>query len=462
VSWRDALGLVARELRRRSGRSALTVAAVALAATLLTALVTITRTAQERVLSEVTTGGPLAGIKVVAAAPDPSQVGQDDTTPGPPKPLDDSGVARIRSLKDVAAVYPVLTVPVIVVTPDRIAVPGGAAASAAQPAAGRPPSPTTTLAPGTPGVGPAGPFGDSLVGVPLTKSGQLPVSVVAGRLPAPGSLSEVAVTTEFLNRVHIPANEASAMIGTSVEMGFPRAFGGGFSRARWMHPVIVGVADQDAGSGELVGSIELANLGRGWIEAGGPGSAAQFGLQATTYTGLFVIADRLDRVSTVRTAITAVGYSTSAPENLIASVQRYLRVVEIVLAAVGIIALVVAALGIANAMFAAVRERRREIGVLKAIGARDRDVLRVFLIEALTVGALGGFIGAALGTATDAAVGIAVNAYLTSQGIAGIRLVVSVPVLVLAVLGSGVLAVAAGAVPALRAARLPAREAVVG
>jgi len=461
VTWRDALGLVARELRRRAGRSALTVAAVALAATLLTALVTIASTAQDRVLSEVTTGGPLAGIKVVAAAPDPSQVGRDDAAPGPPKPLDDNGVARIRSLRDVAAVYPVLAVPVIVVAPERIPVSGGPGPPTVATTVTEPTT-TTTLAPGTPGVGPTAPFGETVVGVPLAKSAQLPITVVAGRLPGPASLSEVAVTTEYLARFHIPVQDAAAVIGTSVEVGFPRAFGGGFSRARWMQPVIVGVADQDAATGSLIGSIELATVGRDWIEAGGPQGAAQFGLQQTTYTGLYVIADRLDRVSTVRTAITAVGYSTSAPENLIASVRRYLRVVEIVLAGVGGIALVVAALGIANALFAAVRERRREIGVLKAIGARDRDVLRVFVIEALVVGVLGGLIGAAMGTATAASVGAAVNRYLTSQGVAGIRLAVSVPLLALAVLGSGVLAVAAGLAPALRAARLPAREAVAG
>ena len=456
MRWRDALGLVTRELRRRAGRSALTVAAVALAATLLTALVTIASTAQDRVLSEVTTGGPLAGIKVVAAAPDPSQVGRDDATPGPPKPLDDGAVARIRALKDVAAVYPIVSVPVIVVTPPRIAVAG-----APTPPTGAD-EPSTTAAPGTPGVGPNEPFGDSIVGVPLARSGQLPVTILVGRLPSPTSQSEVVVTTEFLNRVHLSVSEAGAVIGSQVEIGFPRAFGRGFNRARWMHPVIVGVADQDAGSGELLGSMELAVLGRDWIAAGGPAGAAQFGLQPTTYTGLYVIADRLDRVSTVRTAITAVGYSTSAPENLIASVRRYLRVVEIVLAGVGAIALVVAALGIANALFAAVRERRREIGVLKVIGARDRDVRRVFVLEALVIGTCGGVIGAAAGTLTAATVGAAVNRYLTTQGIAGIRLVLSLPLLALAVIGSAALAVVAGLAPALRAARLPPREAIAG
>ena len=57
----------------------------------------------------------------------------------------------------------------------------------------------------------------------------------------------------------------------------------------------------------------------------------------------------------------------------------------------------VAALGITNAMLAAVRERRREIGVLKAIGARDRDVYRIFLVEAAVLGFVGGVLGTVAG-----------------------------------------------------------------
>ena len=57
MRWRDAAGLAAKSLRRRFGRSVLTVLAVALAATLLTALVTIAGTAQTKVLSELSKGG---------------------------------------------------------------------------------------------------------------------------------------------------------------------------------------------------------------------------------------------------------------------------------------------------------------------------------------------------------------------------------------------------------------------
>ena len=334
---------------------------MALAATLLTALITIAGTAQSRVLSQVSTGGPLAGINVAAAQPDPTQVDQDNARPGPPKPLDDSALQRIRTLKDVSAAYPIVAVPIVVLAPLSVKVP-------APPTAG--PASATTRPAVAAGTGPAAPFGDTLVGVPVDQAGHLPLTLLAGRLPVNGSQTEVAVTPGFLNRLHLTAGQASYVIGMSVEFGFPRGFGRGSSRARWVHPVIVGVVAQDAGPGQLVGTTELAATGRDWTLAGGPQSAGRFGLQATTYTGVFVVVDRLDQVTAVRNRITAVGYSSSAPEQLIASVKRYLRVVEIVLGAVGVIALVVAALGIANAMMAAVRERRREIGVLKAIGAR--------------------------------------------------------------------------------------------
>ena len=166
-----------------------------------------------------------------------------------------------------------------------------------------------------------------------------------------------------------------------------------------------------------------------------------------------MIARGLDSVPSVRAAIEAVGYSTSAPENLIASVERYVHVVEIVLTGIGVIALAIASLGIMNAMLAAVRERRREIGILKAVGARDRDVLRSFLIEAAVMGAVGGIIGTVLGLALARLVAAIVDGYLTSQGLAGVH--VSTPYLlaVATVVGATVLAVVAGAIPARRAAR---------
>ena len=145
-----------------------------------------------------------------------------------------------------------------------------------------------------------------------------------------------------------------------------------------------------------------------------------------------------------------------------ASVRNYLGVVEIVLGSVGAIALAVAALGIANALLAAVRERRREIGVLKAIGARDRDIRRIFVVEAGFLGFVGGVVGTLLGGAIALGVGELVNRFLVEQGLATVRLSLSLPILLGGVVGATVMALVGGVGPAWRAAKLPAREAVGG
>ena len=462
MSWRDAAALAVKNLRRRFGRSVLTVLAVALAATLLTALVTIAGTARTRVLRELSKAGPLAGITVAAAAPDPSQIDNDNARPGPPRDLDDEARRRITDLPDVVSVVPVVASQMLVVTPDP---PARADVLARLPPATTravPPRATATTGPSRDGSsGAPEPFSDSLVGVDLSRAEQLPITLLAGRLPAPGALTEVAVTQGYLERVGLTRSQAEAVVGTEVGLGAPRVFQGGGRprfRARWVRATVVGVVAQEAAPGQLLGSIEASRQAREWTAAGG--SAGRLEVPTSPYTGLFVVARGLDRVSAVRSEITDVGYSTSAPENLIASVQRYLRVVEIVLGAIGLIALVIASLGITNALLASVRERRREIGVLKAIGARDRDVLRVFLLDASVLGFLGGVLGTAGGFGAALGVSAIVNRYLAAQGLARVELGLPVPVLVGSVVGSTLLALAAGALPARRAARLPARVAM--
>ncbi len=73
---------------------------------------------------------------------------------------------------------------------------------------------------------------------------------------------------------------------------------------------------------------------------------------------------------------------------------------------------------------------------------------------------LGGLLGTLLGLGLASLVGVVVNGYLRSQGLVGVRPELPVAIAVAGVVGAGLLAVAAGAVPARRAARLPAREAV--
>jgi ABC-type antimicrobial peptide transport system permease subunit len=412
VSTWDAIALAARSVARRSGRVLLAVLAVALAAALLTALLTVAATTRSRVLGQITKGGPLAGI----------------TVDGPD--LDRSAVRRIAGVPGVVSVLPVVSLQQAVLAPD-------------------PPVYGPSAAPL------AAPFIEGVVGVDLARADRFPISVIAGRLPAPGSMTEVAVTEGYLERVGLDRSLAVRVLGTELELGTPRfpgarVAGGAFGR--WTRSTVVGVVAQDAGPGDFLVPMQQAEAA--WDFSSG-GSDPRF-------AALMVEARTLANVSAVRERIGELGYATIASETLLTNVVRYVHVVEIVLSGIGLIALVIAALGIGNAMLAAVRERRREIGVLKAIGARDRDILRVFLMEAAFVGLIGGALGTLAGWGAAKAVGVAVNGYLASQGLAGARVIFPVTLVAGAVAGSTVLAVVAGAVPALRASRLPAVEAMEG
>jgi len=165
----------------------------------------------------------------------------------------------------------------------------------------------------------------------------------------------------------------------------------------------------------------------------------------------------------VRREIFDIGYANSAPEHLVASIQKYLHIVDIVLGGIGAIALAIAVLGVSNTLLAAIRERWREIGVLKALGAADEDVARWFLVEAGLLGIVGGLVGTVAGSAVTGIVGLLVDHYLKEQGLYGIDIGgLPVSIVVTAPIATAVLAVAAGVVPALRAARLPVREALGG
>jgi ABC-type antimicrobial peptide transport system permease subunit len=428
VSWGDALRLALESVTRRFGRTALTVLAVVLASALLVALATIVVTANSRVFEQVSKGGPITAIRVAAARAQPGQLQTDDFQLGDPLTIDDETLSRIRSLPGVTNAEPVLDL-------DTYAVP-------------------------PPGSG--DPFFERIVGVDLRHVGDQPITVLAGRLPAPGYSNEVAVTLQYLDRLGLDADQPATVLGQTVELGSPQVYlyGRPRFRGRWIAPTVVGVIAQQSAPGMFLLSLEQVQAARRWTLAGI--DVPEEPLPVSTYTGVIVVASSLSAVHELRTEISDLGYATSAPEQLIANLQRYLRVVDIVLSAIGIIALVIAALGITSALLAAVRERRREIGVLKAIGARDRDVLRTFLLEAGCIGFVGGALGTVLGVAVAAGVGLVVNGYLRQQGLIGVRLLVPVGVLVAGVVGSTLLALVAGTVPAMRAARLPAREAVGG
>jgi len=126
------------------------------------------------------------------------------------------------------------------------------------------------------------------------------------------------------------------------------------------------------------------------------------------------------------------------------------RVLALLLAAVASVSLVVGGIGIMNIMLVSVTERTREIGLRMAVGARTRDILGQFLVEAVTLSLIGGLVGVVLGVAGALAV----------ARLAGWQVLLSGEAIVLAVAFAFVIGVFFGFYPARRAARLNPVEAL--
>ena len=136
---------------------------------------------------------------------------------------------------------------------------------------------------------------------------------------------------------------------------------------------------------------------------------------------------------------------------LLESMQQTLATFSIFLSSVGAISLIVGSIGIMNIMLVSVSERTREIGIRKAIGARRRDVLLQFLIEASVLSFTGGVLGLAIAIVGTKAMG---NIQMGPPGSTPIQAEISATVVVLALAVSIGVGLISGTYPAYRAAQL--------
>lgn len=111
------------------------------------------------------------------------------------------------------------------------------------------------------------------------------------------------------------------------------------------------------------------------------------------YDMIYLKVNNTEKIAGIIQKLEAKGYSAYSMSSVLDSVNNSLGVIQIALGAIGAISLLVAAIGITNTMVMAISERKKEIGVLKVIGATIRDIKYMFLLEAGIIGMLGGFIG---------------------------------------------------------------------
>jgi putative ABC transport system permease protein len=182
---------------------------------------------------------------------------------------------------------------------------------------------------------------------------------------------------------------------------------------------------------------------------------------ANAYSNLTVRVTGPQKVESVEAAIKKMGFAAFSLLDTTRNLRLFFTVFDLLLGIFGSLALAVATLGIINTLVMAILERKREIGVLKALGAADRDVQQLFFAEAAVMGLAGGVLGVALGWLIGRALTLGTDIYLRRQQLPEVN-VSSVPwwLVLGAILFALVVSLVAGIYPASRAAKLNPVEAL--
>ena len=173
------------------------------------------------------------------------------------------------------------------------------------------------------------------------------------------------------------------------------------------------------------------------------------------YPQVTLVLDPRAAAKPIGDSIKAMGYRTFSFAEEFDQIRKFFLYFDLVLGIIGGIALVTASLGIINTMIMSIVERTREIGVLKALGADDRDIRLLFLVESGVIGAVGSILGILLGWLMTRAASLISQSIMKSTGVDPIEMF-DVPfwLIAIAFLFGLSVSIIAGAFPARRASRI--------
>lgn len=461
MKFRDLTELAGRNLREAVLRNSLTTLGIAVGVASLVAMLSLGVGLQELASKRLSRSGLFNAVFVAsranlrglqrpgrAAAPAPQEA---------PRLLDEDARRQLAALVNVTEVYPEIRFPVEVRYTEK---------SFASIVASVPPSARSSGAYD-------GMKGSFFTG-PAAAEAILQIEFAKELSDKTDSLVGKEIVVRYLERQETPASAASgsavppAPAADSSFPGIPAGLLSGMSmipREKTLR--IAGIVETEpavgfggAGGGRVLIPLDLA-LSLHIAQGSDLREILRGGFAKPSYPGLTVRVKNPADVAGVEAAIRQMGFAAFSLLDITRGLRLVFAVFDLLLGLFGSLALAVASLGIVNTLVMAILERRREIGVLKALGAADRDVRRLFFAEAGAMGLLGGILGVALGWLIGRALTFGANLYLHRQDLPSVELS-SVPwwMAAGAIAFSIAVSLAAGIFPASRAARLNPVEAL--
>jgi len=459
MKTRDLSELAARNLREAVLRNSLTTLGIAVGVASLVAMLSLGVGLQELANKRLSKSGLFDAV-FVSSKTNQRGMGRQNPPESPASkelakiPLDDEARQKIASLPNVVEVYPEIRFP------SEIQFEG---------------KPYSTTVAGIPASAKAEGAFDGMKGNFFSSQNGdeaiLQIEFAKDLSSQPDSLIGKNLVMRYAERQPLPAepggNKSAAAAGAK-SSDEPKDLSPGFSivpKEKTFH--IIGIVETEPatgiggfGRGRLLIPLQVAETLR-ITQANDLRGILRRSGSPRTYDSLTVRVKSPSLVKSVEDAIQHMGYGTFSLLDATKSLRLVFAVFDLFLGIFGSLALAVASLGIVNTLVMAILERRREIGILKALGAADRDIRRLFFAEAGVMGLLGGIFGVTLGWLIGTALTFGTNVYLRKRDLPPIDLS-SVPwwMVASAIAFSVVVSLAAGIYPASRAAKLNPVEAL--